>query len=101
MDRDVDDCEEPRRKVSIGEELYEVHLKRSNSVGEEGEEEEKESGNRKRLKTTDDDLLTAPLDQLLKPSPGAVTRRSKKKQEEKQGEIFKKVSEKVAKTRHY
>jgi hypothetical protein len=112
-DAEEDDVMSPRRKVSIGEELWEVHVKRSSGLPDDADEdaapgegeEDEEDGARKRLKTDDDELLTAPLDVLLAESPGTASRKkrdaSKKGKEVKEEAVFERVSRKVAGTRNY
>ena len=108
MDHDTAADQQPRRKVSIGEELFIVHLARSS--GEEGERDTESppppEEPRKRLKTDDSDLLTRPLSEILgDEAPKRSSRKSKQSAKAKEAaeaaEVFEKVARKVGRTRNY
>mmetsp|Transcript_7817 Transcript_7817/g.15598 ORF Transcript_7817/g.15598 Transcript_7817/m.15598 type:complete len:175 (-) Transcript_7817:65-589(-) len=106
LDLDLDIAPPPqasrRRKVSVGEELYQVHLARQiEEVGEDEKDDDdnKDDGKEKEEEVTPPprDILTAPLEDLCPATP--PTKKRSKSEEER--EVFDKVSRKVARTRNY
>ncbi|GMH88992.1 hypothetical protein TrVE_jg13168 [Triparma verrucosa] len=93
------DATDSRRKVSVGEELFNVHLRRESfDITENPTTDE---GNKR--KASDDNILTAPLEVLCAPTPSPTSKKVRKsaRQTASKKEVFTKVSEKVSKTRNY
>ena len=75
-----------RRKVSVGEELYAVHLARQREGGKDKEEKDKKEEDIDDEQSTPppSDILTASLEELCPATPGVLSKKRTKSQEEKE-----------------